>query len=140
MLAEMLKVIDDNNIYERRDGIQPMLVLDGHHSRMKLPFLKYINNEDHLWTVCLGVPYGTHIWQVADSSKLNGSFKIALTKAKPEYLTYKAANNHRFVPTDIVLLLQIAWDKGFNRKQIARSTVLHRGWYPLKYVLVDHPG
>jgi hypothetical protein len=85
--------MDDNNVYERRDGIQPILVLNGHHSRMKLLFLKYISNEEHLWTVCLGVPYGTHIWQVADSSELNVSFKIALIKAKTEYLTYKAADN-----------------------------------------------
>jgi hypothetical protein len=83
----MLKLIDSQNVYKQKDGLQPVLVLNGHHSRLKLPFLKYINNPDHLWTVCLGAPYGTHIWQVVDSSELNGFFKIALSKAKVEYLS-----------------------------------------------------
>jgi hypothetical protein len=102
--------------------------------------LKYINNQQHLWTVCLGVPNSTYIWQVADSSEQNGSYKIALAKAKAKYLTFKAANNQCFVPTDIFPLIKVAWDKSFNQKTVARSAVLQRGWYPLTYVLVNHPG
>ena len=31
-----------------------------------------MTNTDHPWMVCQGVPYGTSLWQVADSSKQNG--------------------------------------------------------------------
>jgi hypothetical protein len=65
LLASSLEDIDLYPVFDRLEGILPVLLLDGHHSRMKLPFLKYINHVDHLWTVCLGVPYGTHLWQVA---------------------------------------------------------------------------
>jgi hypothetical protein len=140
MLMEMLKLLDDLNVYDRSNGKLPVLILDGHHSRMKLPFLKYINDSDHQWSVCLGVPYGTHIWQVADSSELNGNFKIALTKAKAEYLQHKETINQKFVPTDIIPLLNMAWEGTFNRVDTARRAVLERGWNPLNYVLLDHPG
>jgi hypothetical protein len=118
--------------------MQPVLILDGHGSRMRLPFLKYINDPTHPWVVCLGVPYGTHIWQVADSSKLNGSFKIALNRAKAKYFSHKAPDNQRFVPTDIIPLISMAWDKSFNRQKIAQAAILDRGWYPLTYCLLDH--
>jgi hypothetical protein len=96
MLAEMLKLIDDLEVYDQSKGVQPVLVLDGHQSRMKLPFLQYINDPAHPWTVCLGVPYGTHIWQVADSLELKGSFKIAFTRAKAEYLAHCGLFQQKF--------------------------------------------
>jgi hypothetical protein len=73
MLTKMLKLLDSLEVYDRSTGKLPVLVLDGNHSGMKLPFLKYINDPEHLWTVCLGVPYGTLIWQLADLAELNGS-------------------------------------------------------------------
>jgi hypothetical protein len=139
MLAEMLKLIDSHNVYKQKDGLQLVLVLDGHHSRLKLPFLKYINNPNHLRTVCLEAPYGTHKWQVADSLELNGSFKTLLSKAKLEYLSYKQRENQRFVPTDIIPLIAFAWNKSFSKVQSERNTVIDRGWAPLTYVLLDHP-
>lgn len=139
MLAEKLKLIDSHDVYKRTNCLQPLLVLDGHHSRMKLPFLQYINDPDHPWTVCLGAPYGTHIWQVADSSKLNGSFKIALSQAKAHYLSFQQSDNQRFVPTDIITLITIAWHKSFGKVKTARNAVIDRGWAPLTYVLLDHP-
>jgi hypothetical protein len=93
MLTSMLQTIDSLHVYDRSTGQCPCLLLDGHHSRMKLPFLKYINDPAHLWQVCLGVPYGTHIWQVADALELNGCFKMALTKAKRYYLTFRDEKN-----------------------------------------------
>lgn len=68
ILADMLHEIDKNNLYDRSEGAVPFLLLDGHHSRTKLPFLEYITDPEHEWMVCVGVPYGTHLWQVADSS------------------------------------------------------------------------
>jgi hypothetical protein len=80
LLTEMLKYLDRLGIYNR-DVCHPFLLLDGHHSRMMLPFLEYINDPKTKWFTCFGVPYATHIWQVNDASGLNGAFKIELTKA-----------------------------------------------------------
>ncbi len=81
-LADMLKYMDGLGIYDQTVAY-PFLLLDGHHSRVMLSFLWYINDdESHKWYSCFGVPYATHIWQVADSSPLNGSYKIDLAKAK----------------------------------------------------------
>ena len=77
ILAEPLAHIDSFNVMERRNGLYPFLLLDGHKSRFELPFLEYITSEKHLWQVCIGVPYGTSLWQVADSKEQNGSYKIA---------------------------------------------------------------
>ena len=65
-------------------GISPFLLVDGHQSRFDLDFLDYINNDNHRWNVTLGVPYGTALWQVGDSSEQNGTFKMLLNEAKSE--------------------------------------------------------
>jgi hypothetical protein len=75
MLAEMLSDMNGAEIFDQlTDGPKPFLLLDGHHNRMELPFLQYIHDNAHPWVVCISVPYGTHLWQVADSSELNGAF------------------------------------------------------------------
>jgi hypothetical protein len=85
LLADMLSFIDSFIVFDRANGKKPFLLLDGHHSRMDLPFLDYIHDPDHEWACCIGVPYATHIWQVADSPQLNGSFKAELTKVKRRF-------------------------------------------------------
>ena len=89
ILADALAHIDSYDVYDRSNGQIPFLLLDGHNSHFGLPFLEYITNEEHRWTVCIGVPYGTAIWQVADSNEQNESYKIALTRAKKRMLDYK---------------------------------------------------
>jgi hypothetical protein len=110
MLAGMLKTIDDRKIFEgtRESGRKPFLLLDGHQSRFKLPFLDYIHDKSHPWTVCIGVPYGTHIWQVADAPQLNGSIKMELYKAKRQYLLLKDDDNKKISPTDIIPLINMS--------------------------------
>jgi hypothetical protein len=77
MLAHKLK------IWEQTDNSPtPFLLLDGYHSHMELPFLDYIHKKEHQWAVCIGVLYSTHIWQVANASKCNGSFKMCVTRTK----------------------------------------------------------
>ena len=68
---------------------KPFLLLDGHGSRLQMAFLKYINTPEDHWVVCLGVPYGTALWQVGDSKEQNGSFNMALTKAKQQLLQFR---------------------------------------------------
>jgi hypothetical protein len=89
LLVQMLAFLDELNVFDRSKGILPMLLLDGHHSRLEYPFVDYVTKPDNRWTVCIGVPYGTHIWQVHDSSEMNGSFKMAVTRAKRLIMSHK---------------------------------------------------
>jgi hypothetical protein len=84
LLANMLQYLDMLGEHDRSIA-NPFLFLDDHHSRMMLSFLQYINDPRHKWYCCFGVPYTTHIWQVADASLLNGSYNIELAKAKLKY-------------------------------------------------------
>ena len=43
-------------------GVKLLLLVDGNGSRFKLPFLRYISDEAHEWTVVTRVPYGTALW------------------------------------------------------------------------------
>ena len=128
---QMLEQLDRYMVFDWSEGKIPFLLLDGHQSRFQLPFLRYINDSNHPWMVCFGVPYGTHIWQVQDSSELNGVFKIELAKAKALYLKYNPANEQRFEPTDIIPLLNSAWEKSFAIVSRGRNAIAERGWGPL---------
>ena len=139
MLAEMLKTMDSFELFDRSTGKKPFLLLDGHHSRFELPFLDYILDKNHEWNVCIGVPYGTHLWQVGDSEAQNGSFSIAITKAKEELFHLKPENNKNFSSTDIIPLINMAWPKSFGRKEAAKRAIAERGWNPLNYNLLLKP-
>ena len=93
ILADALKTLDTLEVYPRTDSHpKPFLLVDGHQSRLQLPFLRYINEPEDNWVVCLGVPYGTALWQVGDSKEQNGSFNISMTKAKVDLLELKESN------------------------------------------------
>jgi hypothetical protein len=63
LLVEMLSTIDKAGVFpQSEEDWIPVLLLDGHHSHTRLPFLQYMNNPDHLWKVCIGVPHVTHMW------------------------------------------------------------------------------
>jgi hypothetical protein len=83
---------------------------------MMLPYLQYICEPSHKWYSFFGVPYATHVWQVADASSLNGSYKIELVKAKRQYLEHR--NQPKFEPTDIVPLVNMAFGKSFGNKKM----------------------
>ena len=92
-----------------------MLLVNGHGSRLGLDFLEYINNPAHLWTVCIGVPYGATWWQVGDSKEQNGSYNIAMTKAKEELLEekYQMSMQPDLQTYNIIPLVNKAWAKFF---------------------------
>jgi hypothetical protein len=52
--------MDAIQVYDRANRETTILVLDGHHLRMDVEFLEYINKPEHKVFVCLGVPNGTH--------------------------------------------------------------------------------
>ena len=84
ILTDIFRRLDYLKLFDqdRTNGFTPFVLLDGHGSRFDIEFLEYINNPSHRWNVCLGVPYGTALWQVADSSQQHGLFKMLLNKAK----------------------------------------------------------
>ena len=139
LLRDMLAHIDNLGVYERTpNGPTPFLLVDGHHSRLKLAFMDYIHDPRHKWFVCLGVPYGTHLWQVADSSEMNGSFKIELARAKGEYAK-TMREGQGWSTTDVVPLVNRAFFPSYGNVPNAKKAIAERGWNPLNCALLKHP-
>lgn len=141
ILTEILKRIDHLGLYseDRNNGMTPFLLIDGHQSRFDLNFLKYINDENHHWGVCIGVPYGTALWQVADSSEQNGVFKMELTKRKKEIYDNRLnslQHSLQLLKTDIIPLVNHCWPKAFGNLKNNRKAIAERGWYPYNRALL----
>ena len=140
ILTDMLAFIDKQNVYDRtRTSKRPFLILDGHHSRLELPFLQYINNPETEWRCCIGVPYGSHFWQVADSNECNGSFKTNIYKFKQSMYDCKPEGKRGFKDSDIIPIVNHAFDKSFGKIDSVKKAIAHRGWNPLNYCLLTAP-
>ena len=74
-----------------------------------------------------------------DAPELNRLFKIRLNQAKREYLKFRDASNQRFVSTDVIPLVNMAWSRSFAVVENGKKAIRQRGWGPLNYVLLDHP-
>ena len=83
-LREIFRRIDRLGLHneDRKNGLVPFALIDGHQSRFDCKFLQYINDPATKWNVTIGVPYGTAKWQIGDSSEQNGVFKMDLTNEK----------------------------------------------------------
>ena len=144
ILTSILKHLDNLGLYdkERKNGIMPFLLLDGHQSRFELDFLRYINNEQTKWNACIGVPYGTALWQVGDSLQQNGKFKILLTKKKRELFEkrLKTFQQHvHLLKTDIMVIIKDVWPEAFGNVESNLKAIYLRGWNPLTKILLLHP-
>ena len=117
------------------------MLLDGHQSRFDLGFLKYINNKETAYTVCIGVPYGTSYWQVGDSTQQNGCFKMYQSKFK-EWLVNKKVlmmnSKNEIAPTDIIPIVNYAWDRSFAKVESNRHAISERGWLPYNRHILLH--
>ena len=146
LLAEMLRWIDLHEVFDRHPkGPLPFLLLDGHGSRLEMPFLDYINsaenNGKHKWIVCLGLPNGTSLWQVGDSSQQNGCYKMYCNKQKMNICKYKRDHNIRntnLEKTDIVPIVNYAWKQSFAKVESNKKAIRERGWKPLNRMLLVH--
>jgi hypothetical protein len=58
------------------DGPIPLLIVDGHQSHLAPAFVEYLDEKNHTWKVCLGVPHAATLWQVGDASERNGMVKL----------------------------------------------------------------
>jgi hypothetical protein len=119
-------------MFDCRDEINPFLLCDGHVSRFEEPFLEYTLKSNMPWTCCIGLSYSTSAWQLGDSPQQNGTFNIEIKKAKADTARRKkcAGLPTMLEPSDIVQIVNIAWQKVFARvdndmKAIAESGV---GW------------
>jgi hypothetical protein len=74
-LVNCLQRMDELNLFPRVDNKLPFLLLDGNDSRFDVKFLEYICDINHKWACCIGLPYGTHLWQVGESKARNGNYK-----------------------------------------------------------------
>ena len=143
ILRGMLERLDSLRVFPRGVGKPlPFLLVDGHGSRLKLPFIEYINHLAHKWKVCLGLPYGTSFWQVGDSSERIGSYymetyryKDMLIKKRME-MNVKSLNIKR---SDIIPIVNSARSKSFANVDNNVKAIRDRGWGPLTRNLLQHP-
>ena len=140
ILTDCLKTLDHYKLFDRTEELYPFLLVDGHGSRFELEFLEYINAAENQWACCIGVPYGTSLWQVGDSEQQNGSFNMALTKEKQTILNSRDGQciKAELTPTDMIPLIVAAWDKSFGRVQSNKKAIADRGWNPLNRNLLLH--
>ena len=141
ILKDICQELDKLKIFDRSKGILPFFLLDGHGSRFELPFLEYINDTSHKWCVCIGVPYGTSIWQVGDSQEQNGAFKTELVRFKRNLMEKRQTQNVAVAsiePTDIIPMINYAWDRSFANIAGNKKAILERGWFPFnRNLLLD---
>ena len=112
---------------------RPFILLDRHEIRVQLTFIRYVNNTDHMWSVCIVFPNGTAYWQVGDSPEKNGSCKMATTKYKRELDIFKTRMemNITIKKTDSVPIICRAWNKCFAHSDCGIRAIVRRVWGPL---------
>ena len=143
-LTTIFKKLDALDLYteDRKNGLIPFALLDGHQSRFDLDFLRYINEDYTRWNVCIGVPYGTALWQVGDRSQQNGTFKMSLSvekKALFENRLNTFQHDLHLMRTDILPLICKSWPKGFGNVENNQKAIALCGWVPFTYVLLLDP-
>ena len=141
ILTTIFKRLDKLKLYEsdRENGVTPFVLLDGHQSRFDIDFLSYINDNEHKWNVCLDVPYGTALWQVADSSQQNGKYKMLLNEKIKELFTYRLSlfqSDLSLMRTDIIPIVNWCWPCAFADVQNNIKAICERGWNPLSRALL----
>jgi len=142
ILVQILTYFDEIDLFPRVPGGPiPVLIVDGHQSRLDPAFIEYINDKGHQWMVCFGVPYATTIWQVGDASELNGKFKIEWYREKGFLLVWKYTRRltRSIKPYDIMPILNKIFHKSFGNLQGNMKAVSDRGWFPPNRKLLEHP-
>ena len=142
ILLDIIATLDALCVFDEdmKAGVKPMLLLDAHGSHFELPFLQYINDTNTEWVVCIGVPYGTSLWQVGDSSEQNGSYKMACAKFKRRLFKMKRDRGmspgiHSF---EVMLIVNYALTQSFARKDKNKMAISERGWYPYNRKLLTY--
>lgn len=94
ILATALDKLDELEVFPRTSG-GPILcvLLDAHDTHLQVEYLERVNrriiDDDPAWMSSIGLPNGTAVWQLGDSSEQNGSYKMAMTKEKDALILFK---------------------------------------------------
>ena len=142
ILTNILRHLDKHGVYDRdNDPFTPTIQLDCHHTRFQMDFLNYCVEPETKWVVTMGCPEATHLWQIQDASELNGQHKTAMYKYKSNLIAFKrrlglSLNIKR---TDIIPLVNHAWDHSFAGVDTKRNAIAERGWNPMNRALLHHP-
>jgi hypothetical protein len=87
ILAQCFKRMDNVGLFPRSPDLpNPFVTLDGHGSRLQLPFLQHVSDEKRRWHAALGLPCGTSKWQLGDSPEQNGSMQTHIVLAKRDVM------------------------------------------------------
>jgi hypothetical protein len=141
ILVNILRTLDDLDVFPRvPGGPVPMLIIDGHESRLDPEFLTYINDPDHIWKVCLGVPYATNFWQVGDSAEQNGTFKTLWYREKDRVTKYNSDRSMPLTinPWDVMPIMMRIFRHSYDRPVTNRNCTSDRGWCPANRKLLSH--
>ena len=117
ILVDILTYFDQIELFPRVEGGPiPVLIVDGHQSRLDPKFVDYINNKKHPWRVCHGILYATTLWQVGDASEQNGMVKLEWYREKSKFLVWKYEHNlpRAIYPQDVMPLLNKIFYKAYN--------------------------
>jgi hypothetical protein len=133
LLTNMLSRMDDLEIFDQISGVNSFLLCNGNVSRFEEPFLEYTLASNRPWTCCTGVSYGTSMSQVVYRTEHNGTFKIESKKAKASAVRYNIRPGlpvtlHK---SDVVRIVNVAWQKSFARVDTNKRAIATRGWGPL---------
>ena len=141
ILVKVLQYFDGIDLFPRVDnGPIPMLIVDGHQSRLDPLFVEYINNRNHKWKVCLGVPYATTLWQVGDASEQNGFVKSEWYREKAKLLVWKSEHGlpRAIRPEDVMPIMNRIFFKAYGNKTNNLKATAERGWFPPNRKLLEH--
>jgi hypothetical protein len=75
---------------------------------------------------------------VADSSELNGAFKMGLTNAKNLIYAAKPNDMKKWLVSDMIPILNRAFQISFGMVDKALKAIIDRGWGTLNYALLEH--
>ena len=122
-------------------GLVPVLIVDGHQSRIHPDFGKYVNNEAYLWRILFGVPYATVLWHVGNASEQNGKFKVKWYNIKLKCMQWKNKLNLpiAFSATNIIPFINQILHMSYRNLVANQKATADRGWFPFNKMRLDHP-
>jgi hypothetical protein len=132
LLTTMFSNMDDLEIFDQSEGVNPFLLCDGHGSQFKEPLLEHTLESNIIWTCFIGVSYGTSMWQDGDSAEQNGTFKIETKQAHACTVRNKtrASLPATLEKSNIVCIVNIAWQNYFARVDTNKRAIAASRWGP----------
>ena len=128
-------------MYKRTENRKPFCLFDAHDSRLQVNFLAYINNPAHKWVFSIGLPNGTHKWQVGDSKEQNGAYKVEWSREKAKLVLYKIRMglSAEINKSDALPIVNLIWPRCFGRVRTNKKAIRDCEWFPANYRLLTDP-